>query len=688
MRKLVHLTLLLCLFQFSANAANKYWVAAPFSFDWNLPVNWSLTPTLPYVPTTAPGAGDVAIFPASLTGNFLCIIGTDVTVQAIDVAGYGGTILFSGGTLTLTGTTGAGGPAAQFGIRMNSGLFTNATSTSTIDCQSNFLVTAGNFTGSAGSTTIFGGNFTIGAGATYTGADQSITIFRKLINGPATVTLSNTGNSVSLFDVTVDNSAAGNDILNIAAADTLEVRGNLLVEAGSINGANAAIKLQGNFTGQDAFTASSVNVFFTGGANQNFSLENTADAGNLNGGIFIRQDPVSTVTLLSPLLIDNPGQVVTFNSGIVLSSAANTLQFTDGTSAASASNDSYVDGPVQKSGISGFTFPIGDDGYWGAISISGAITFESAFASSVTHVAQYFHVNPDLAGYPHTSLSPFAIANNFKVSECEYWNMQRTAGTEDPVIWLSFDSDRSCGITAPNNLAVMAWIPPLTSYWEATGGVFTGSPVNFRRSIGPVNFLSGIYTLGTNNPIANPLPVRWLSFTGRYFNAAVELNWSTSLEQNNDMFTVERSADGINYSAIGTVKGRGNASTTSVYNFVDPRPLSGTGHYRIKQTDRDGKISYSDVIRVSSSSPSMRGLRLFPNPAAGNIPLTLENSSWTNKKVNVTIFNAVGGIVYQDQVTFGADGRSKVNISSLQKGSYFVSTYLNGEKQTMPFLVQ
>ncbi len=696
MRKLVHLTLFLFVTLTTAKAADKYWVGNNDNFQQN--GNWSLTPGGPGG-AGSPGANDVAVFDIASNGfSSLVTINGGQTFQGIRIAGFEGIIVLTGnGNKNLTGFLSTG---LLSSIVMSSGIMQVQ---GTLNASGDINMTGGIIQLGNSSTTTLNGSLIVdfdnGAilqgNTPVVGQTGSTVIFNNERATPALVIGNGSGTTgINLYNVTINNIAPGSDETLISFSDVMQVRGTLTLQNGRVNGLGVGstvgkIRAIGNIVAGAGFLPSNAQLEFAGNTNQTVTF-NAAVQGNWNGNILFNKsgNPTGTVTLNSPILFDQLGQTVTFTSGVVNTTQTNLMIFTDGVTAIGQSNSSYVDGPVQKSGISGFTFPVGDAGFWGGISISGATTFESPFASSVTHVAQYFRVNPDLAGYPHTSLSPFAIANNFKVSECEYWNMQRTAGTADPVIWLSFDNARSCGITAPNNLAVMAWIPPLTSYWEATGGVFTGSPVNFRRSIGPVNFISGIYTLGTNNPIANPLPVRWLSFTGRYFNAAVELNWSTSLEQNNDMFTVERSSDGINYSAIGTVKGKGNASTTSVYNFVDPRPLSGTGHYRIKQTDRDGKISYSDVIRVSSSSPSMRGLRLFPNPAAGNIPLTLENSSWTNKKVNVTIFNAVGGIVYQDQVTFGADGRSKVNISSLQKGSYFVSTFLNGEKQTMPFLVQ
>ena len=72
-----------------------------------------------------------------------------------------------------------------------------------------------------------------------------------------------------------------------------------------------------------------------------------------------------------------------------------------------------------------------------------------------------------------------------------------------------------------------------------------------------------------------------------------------------------------------------------------------------------------------------------------SLPLVLENADWKNQKVTVTIYNATGGIVQQQQVTFGADSRSRLDLSRLKKGSYFITTTLaDGKKQTLSFIVQ
>ena len=55
---------------------------------------------------------------------------------------------------------------------------------------------------------------------------------------------------------------------------------------------------------------------------------------------------------------------------------------------------------------------------------------------------------------------------------------------------------------------------------------------------------------------SGPLPVTLISFDAKPEGKKVNLNWTTSSEINSDFFTVERSADGINFSSLFTQIGR------------------------------------------------------------------------------------------------------------------------------------
>jgi Secretion system C-terminal sorting domain len=120
--------------------------------------------------------------------------------------------------------------------------------------------------------------------------------------------------------------------------------------------------------------------------------------------------------------------------------------------------------------------------------------------------------------------------------------------------------------------------------------------------------------------LASPLPIELISFNAKVIENEVELDWSTATEMNNDFFTIERSQSGEEWENIIEVKGAGNSTQTLHYNTKDTQPLFGVSYYRLKQTDYDGKYSYSSIKRVELELTYQ--LKAFPNPNTGIFKIT------------------------------------------------------------------
>jgi carboxypeptidase T len=105
------------------------------------------------------------------------------------------------------------------------------------------------------------------------------------------------------------------------------------------------------------------------------------------------------------------------------------------------------------------------------------------------------------------------------------------------------------------------------------------------------------------------LPVQFISFTGKILpDQTVRLDWDAVTDEMHDYFEVERSNDGVIFNSIG----RGPA--TAPYWKIDPTPLSGISFYRIKQIDKDGRITYSTVVSITYNHEL--GITVFPNPVS------------------------------------------------------------------------
>lgn len=103
--------------------------------------------------------------------------------------------------------------------------------------------------------------------------------------------------------------------------------------------------------------------------------------------------------------------------------------------------------------------------------------------------------------------------------------------------------------------------------------------------------------------IAKPLPVSLLDFTVvlNKNNNAVDVNWKTASEKDNDYFTIERSIDGHTFEPIKNINGAGNSNTILKYYFTDENPVTGTSYYRLKQTDFNGDFTRSKVKIINNN---------------------------------------------------------------------------------------
>lgn len=160
------------------------------------------------------------------------------------------------------------------------------------------------------------------------------------------------------------------------------------------------------------------------------------------------------------------------------------------------------------------------------------------------------------------------------------------------------------------------------------------------------------------------LPVKMVSFSAEQEQQKVKLAWSTATEINNDFFTIERSSDGDQWTEIKRIKGAGNSNELRSYTAYDENIANGTFHYRIKQTDFDGKASYSEVRTIRNINGNA-SISLFPIPNAGNtINLTgIKDYS----KTELTLVNAGGNIIFATTVS-----ASSVELPQLVTGIYFI----------------
>jgi hypothetical protein len=160
----------------------------------------------------------------------------------------------------------------------------------------------------------------------------------------------------------------------------------------------------------------------------------------------------------------------------------------------------------------------------------------------------------------------------------------------------------------------------------------------------------------------DPLPIELISFTANQKNSKVEIKWSTASETNNSYFTLEKSLNGLDFNFLADILGAGNSYQVLHYSYIDSENSAPVVYYRLKQTDYDGKFSYSPII----SAQTMGNIKVLQTD--GHLFINVPS---TNKAAKAIIWNSVGqrmvSVPIPDQKCF------KLPISGLGSGVYILT---------------
>jgi|GEM_PF-3529707 len=166
------------------------------------------------------------------------------------------------------------------------------------------------------------------------------------------------------------------------------------------------------------------------------------------------------------------------------------------------------------------------------------------------------------------------------------------------------------------------------------------------------------------------LPVLLKSFVAEKQSTSVLLKFVTASEPGLKNFIIERSADGVNFSAIGSVASKGDANTGSIYSFNDPSPKPGINFYRLKMIDKDGRFTYSWIVIVQFDK-NQDAVKVSPNPANDNLYINFSSNS--AETYSCRLLDAEGKTIWTADVNTSIRNTFFINTSSLAEGIYFVS---------------
>ena len=176
---------------------------------------------------------------------------------------------------------------------------------------------------------------------------------------------------------------------------------------------------------------------------------------------------------------------------------------------------------------------------------------------------------------------------------------------------------------------------------------------------------------GAFNP-GIPLAVSVSALTGIYKEGVSILSWNTTLETNLHAFEIERSANGVDFSSIGSVRAVGNSSTYLHYGYNDKLPKAGTNFYRLRIMDVNGAYKYSNIIVINVLIRGISITDVYPNPFLDKVQMNIVTESVQPIQISLIDYSGRTFRVEHHTSQQGANNITLGQLSGLQKGVYML----------------
>ena len=171
---------------------------------------------------------------------------------------------------------------------------------------------------------------------------------------------------------------------------------------------------------------------------------------------------------------------------------------------------------------------------------------------------------------------------------------------------------------------------------------------------------------------STPLPVTLIDFRATKQGDNALLDWTTTMEENNKGFEIQRSSDNSPWEVIGFVAGAGNSETRKDYKYLDMNLSAGTYYYRLRQIDLNGHSVLSKIVQVTFGGNDVLELKQNrPNPlqSTTTIDMVIPRAG----RVELILYDQMGRPIQQLMDQFKTPGTYsiQVNRNGLSSGIYY-----------------
>lgn len=676
------LFLLLLVTSVTTSWTQRYWSGSAGDGQWSSAANW--------VGNAVPLPADEVVLDNSyITGNYSVVLPAGMvttTINTLNIAPASGQNIRLTLPATNTAPTGLAVTATGDAFVLHTGsLFRNnsgaASGTHTVQVTGNLRINNG-------------GHYIHGTVRSHTGILDRLSaaagteqgIFEFDFAGGGTLSLSNRTFGTLVFSGTAVlpgarvYSASGanpvnvrgaltvntNTTLNIsfATAGVLTVGSNLQVFSGAtfnmqtaannnLVQVNGGVDVSGTITQSGSGTPTLV---FTGNQLQTFSVTGTIS----NRVIISIHKTAGQVTLQSAVTI--PYRLL-LNSGNLVSTAVNLLIIGNDAAILHHSATSFIDGPVQKTGNSSFTFPIGRGAVYAPLQLPAGGLETDVFT------AAYYRSNPG-----NVISNTYQLPVNH-ISQVEYWTLDLgettapRAGIALMVSEYSFARDGSLLLVTQNDAAGNPWqnlgagetgFTPPAPY--ITGMLVSSEPLSTGR----------YFTLATTGDFGmNPLPLFFRDFWGSRNNNYVQLEWELLQEMPTGMQLHIQKAKDKNGS-FTTIWQSGNVGAGR-QQYIDKQTDVTVSYYRLLFIREDSAVGYSNTVMIKSRGAVLSLVQVYPTLQPRTvIKMVLEVAVAEN--IDWTVWDNRDRVVLrQKELLKKGIYNTQLHVAALPAGAYLVT---------------
>ncbi|GAB3841308.1 alpha-amylase family glycosyl hydrolase [Hymenobacter jeollabukensis] len=458
---------------------------------------------------------------------------------------------------------------------------------------------------------------------------------------------------------------AGSSYMPALGSGTLQAR-SLTVESGATLtlAAGSTLRLAGNLSNNGTLVSNGT-VALAGASTQTLGGSGALSFANLT------IDNAADVQLLAPVSVT--GTLALSNGHLLLGDQNLTLASTATISGADASryvvtkNRAASGGALVRPAPAGTTllYPVGTSASYTPLTVLNTGT------TAPTVPVRVFGgvLQNGTSGAPHAQASAFVDRT---------WDISPSTALTAALTFQWNATDENVGFDR-SRAAVMHYNG--NGSWGSYSTTAVGSSGPYTVTASGVSSFSP-FSIGTGGVV---LPVTLLDFVAqRRGPATVQLRWATAQEQDNAGFEVEKSMDGRQYRRIGQVAGHGTSTQRQAYLFVDDAATA-AAYYRLRQTDTDGKTTYSAPQYVAAGPGSE--LTIYPNPTTGDVRL---DGLPATAQLQLALRTAPGRVVLSTPLLTAAEASAKLSaaLRRAAPGLYVLTVEVNGQPQHLKVVKQ